>query len=65
MGVTIEEAKKLDHFVCAECSSDDDIKKPQTTFSSSPGSDSKVNLQFFYTFVLIICFSQHMSELVV
>ncbi|XP_073220038.1 chromatin remodeling protein EBS-like isoform X2 [Cicer arietinum] len=41
VGVTIEEAKKLDHFMCAECSSDDDIKKPQTTFSSSPGSDSK------------------------
>jgi len=40
--MTIEEAKKLDHFVCAECSSDDDLKKPQAAFPVSPGSDSKV-----------------------
>ncbi|XP_047162664.1 chromatin remodeling protein EBS-like isoform X2 [Vigna umbellata] len=32
VGMTIEEAKKLDHFVCSECSSDDDMKKPQATF---------------------------------
>ncbi|KAK7405856.1 hypothetical protein VNO78_07466 [Psophocarpus tetragonolobus] len=41
VGMTIEEAKKLDHFVCSECSSDDDIKKPQATFSASPGADGK------------------------
>jgi len=43
--MTIEEAKKLDHFVCSECSSDDDmnIKKPQATFSASPVADGKVN----------------------
>lgn len=40
--MTIEEAKKLDHFVCSECSSDDDMKKPQATFPVSPGSDIKV-----------------------
>ena len=42
--MTIEEAKKLDHFVCSECSSDDDMKKPQATFPVSPGSDGKVRL---------------------
>ncbi|KAG4386110.1 hypothetical protein GLYMA_12G227900v4 [Glycine max] len=42
VGMTIEEAKKLDHFVCSECSSDDDMKKPQATFPVSPGSDGKV-----------------------
>ncbi|OIW08228.1 hypothetical protein TanjilG_15189 [Lupinus angustifolius] len=42
MGMTIEEAKKLEHFVCSECSSSDDLKKPQVTFSASPGADGKV-----------------------
>ncbi|TKY66453.1 Lysine-specific demethylase PHF2 [Spatholobus suberectus] len=41
VGMTIEEAKKLDHFVCSECSTDDDMKKPQATFSVSPGADGK------------------------
>jgi hypothetical protein len=40
--MTIEEAKKLDHFVCSECSSDDDLKKPPAVFPVSPGSDGKV-----------------------
>ncbi|RZB83139.1 Chromatin remodeling protein EBS isoform B [Glycine soja] len=44
VGMTIEEAKKLEHFVCSECSSDDDMKKPHATFSVSPGSDVKVRL---------------------
>ena len=42
VGMTIEEAKKLDRFMCSECSSDDDVKKPQTVFSDSPGADAKV-----------------------
>lgn len=45
--MTIEEAKKLDHFVCSECSSDDDMKKPQATFPLSPADDSKVRLPVF------------------
>ncbi|RZC08858.1 Chromatin remodeling protein EBS isoform A [Glycine soja] len=45
MGMTIEEAKKLDHFVCSECSSDDDMKKPQATFSASLGADGKLQNQ--------------------
>ncbi|WZY69185.1 hypothetical protein YC2023_001425 [Brassica napus] len=42
VGMTIEEAKKLDHFVCAECSSDDDVKKSQNGFTASPADDVKV-----------------------
>lgn len=42
--MTIEEAKKLEHFVCTECSSDDDIKRTQNGFSSSPAADVKVRL---------------------
>ncbi|KAL9452105.1 hypothetical protein AB3S75_004969 [Citrus x aurantiifolia] len=42
VGMTIEEAKKLEHFVCTECSSDDDIKRTQNGFSSSPAADVKV-----------------------
>lgn len=42
--MTIEEAKKLDHFVCAECSSDDDVKKSQNGFTASPADDVKVCL---------------------
>ncbi|RYQ96618.1 hypothetical protein Ahy_B08g092440 isoform B [Arachis hypogaea] len=50
VGMTIEEAKKLDHFVCSECSSDDDMKKPQATFPVSPGSDGKA-IVFLVTMV--------------
>ncbi|XP_020231356.2 chromatin remodeling protein EBS, partial [Cajanus cajan] len=42
VGITIEEANKLDHFVCSECLSHDDMENPQVTFPVSPESDSKV-----------------------
>lgn len=45
--MTIEEAKKLDHFVCAECSSDDDVKKSQNGFTASPADDAKVRFSLF------------------
>nr|GEW59200.1 chromatin remodeling protein EBS-like [Tanacetum cinerariifolium] len=40
MGMTIEEAKKLEQFMCAECTSDDDTKRPLDTIS--PSSDGMV-----------------------
>lgn len=43
VGMTIEEAKKLDHFVCSECASEDDAKRTQNGFSSSP-IDAKVRI---------------------
>lgn len=43
VSMTIEEAKKLDHFVCCECASDADIKKNENTFSASPVADGKVS----------------------
>lgn len=54
VGMTIEEAKNLDHFVCSECSSE-----AQTTFLASPANDGKVRLlvliptEFGYTLILV------------
>lgn len=42
VGMTIEEAKKLDRFLCSECSSDDEVKRSQNGFASSPTDDVKV-----------------------
>lgn len=44
VGMTIDEAKKLDHFVCSECASDDDVKRSQNGFSASPTTDGKVRV---------------------
>ncbi|KAI8009798.1 Chromatin remodeling protein EBS [Camellia lanceoleosa] len=41
MGMTIEEAKKLEHFMCAECSSDDDAKRSLNSFPVSPSVQTK------------------------
>ncbi|MBA0627087.1 hypothetical protein Godav_004638, partial [Gossypium davidsonii] len=43
IGMTIEEAKMLEHFVCFECS-EDDFKQFQNGFHASPVSDAKVGL---------------------
>ena len=43
VSMTIEEAKKLDHFVCSECASDADIKKTENIFSASPVAEDKVS----------------------
>lgn len=49
--MTIEEAKKLEHFVCVECSSDEDgVKRSQNGFASSPTNDLKVNIVFALSF---------------
>ena len=36
MGMTIEQAKKLDHFLCSDCSSEDDAKRSVNGFPASP-----------------------------
>ncbi|KAJ4849001.1 hypothetical protein Tsubulata_041280 [Turnera subulata] len=41
MGMTIEEAKKLDHFLCSDCSSDDDAKRSLNAFPVSPPLEPK------------------------
>lgn len=45
VGMTIEEAKKLEHFVCSECSSDDDVKRSQNGFTSSPIDDNDIKVR--------------------
>lgn len=53
MGMTIEDAKKLDHFLCSDCSSDDDAKRPLNAFPVSPSVETKVrNL-----YLCLSCFS--------
>lgn len=39
--MTIEAAKKLDHFLCSDCS-DDEAKRSQNAFPTSPTADTKV-----------------------
>lgn len=48
MGMTIEEAKKLDHFLCSDCSSDVDAKRSLNTFSVSPSVEAKVRAHMFH-----------------
>ncbi|GFY99085.1 PHD finger family protein [Actinidia rufa] len=43
MGMTIEEAKKLDQFMCSDCSSDDDAKRSLNSFPVSPSVEAKVS----------------------
>ena len=50
MGMTIEEAKKLDHFLCSDCSSDDDAKRSLNAFPVSP-SEAKVRYLYFHLFM--------------
>ncbi|KAJ6804106.1 chromatin remodeling protein EBS-like [Iris pallida] len=42
MDMTIEQAKKLDQFLCADCSSEDDDKPSMNGFPVSPISEPKV-----------------------
>ncbi|XP_049352436.1 chromatin remodeling protein EBS-like isoform X1 [Solanum verrucosum] len=44
MGMTIEEAKKLDPFLCSDCSSEDDAKRPLNSFHVEP----KLVVRSFY-----------------
>lgn len=42
MGMTIEEAKKLDQFLCSDCKSGDDAKRSLNAFPVSPSVEAKV-----------------------
>lgn len=44
MGMTIEEAKKLENFLCSDCSSDDDAKRPLNAFPVSSSVETKVRI---------------------
>ncbi|TYK20327.1 protein mlo2-like isoform X2 [Cucumis melo var. makuwa] len=43
MGMTIEEAKKLDHFLCSDCSSENEAKRSLNAFPVSPSAEAKNN----------------------
>lgn len=40
--MTIEDAKKLEQFLCSECSSDEDAKGQLNSFRVSPSAEVKV-----------------------
>lgn len=57
MGMTIEEAKKLEHFLCSDCSSDDDAKRSLNAFPVSPSVEAKVGtLALLCVYVLLFHF---------
>lgn len=42
MGMTIEQAKKIDHYMCADCAKENGAKRLSNSYPVSPNSDSKV-----------------------
>jgi protein-arginine kinase activator protein McsA len=54
MGMTIEQAKKIDNFLCAECAKENGTKRPSNSYPSSPSSDSKVSKGFFFHFLTVL-----------
>ena len=42
MGMTIEQAKKIDHYMCSDCAKENGAKRPSNSYPVSPNSDSKV-----------------------
>ncbi|PKA50649.1 hypothetical protein AXF42_Ash017988 [Apostasia shenzhenica] len=57
MGMTIEQAKKLDQFLCSDCSSDDDAKRSPNGCPVSPMSEPKVRMVLVCC-LFNICFAQ-------
>ncbi|THU54595.1 hypothetical protein C4D60_Mb10t26770 [Musa balbisiana] len=45
MGMTIEQAKKLDHFLCSDCDSQNDAERSMNGFPASPSSEPKLVLK--------------------
>ncbi|KAL5677453.1 hypothetical protein ACJX0J_013584, partial [Zea mays] len=41
MGMTIEQAKKIDHYMCSDCAEKNGAKRPSNSYPVSPNSDSK------------------------
>ena len=58
--MTIEEAKKLDHFLCSDCVSEEDPKKAGNTFSASPMADGKVQCLSHFGVVISLFHSIHL-----
>ena len=57
MGMSIEDAKKLDHFLCSDCSSDEETKRPSNSFPLSPSVEKVNNLGFdlYFMFAYVAC----------
>jgi len=46
MGMTIEQAKKIDHYMCSDCAKENGAKRTSNSYLVPPNSDSKVILFF-------------------
>ncbi|PRQ28356.1 putative Zinc finger, RING/FYVE/PHD-type [Rosa chinensis] len=43
VNISNEVAKKLEHYICSECSADEDVKKPHNSVPASLADDVKVD----------------------
>lgn len=53
MGMTIEEAKKLEYFLCTDCSAEDDAKRSINQFPVSPTTETKVKMCLPFSLALV------------
>jgi hypothetical protein len=51
MGMTIEQAKKIDHYMCSDCAKENGAKRTSNSYPVPPNSDSKV-IPFFSLYQL-------------
>jgi len=42
MGMTIEQAKKIDHYMCSDCAKENGAKRTSNSYLVPPNSDSKI-----------------------
>lgn len=47
VGMSVEQTKQLEQFVCSDCASDQNVKKPQNSGATSPIPSDKVSLAVF------------------
>ena len=66
MGMTIEQAKKIDHYMCSDCAKENGAKRTSNSYPGPTNSDSKVIAFFLCLYqlshdcidcLLLFCFS--------
>jgi hypothetical protein len=57
MGMTIEQAKKIDHYMCSDCVKENGAKRPSNSYPVSPNSDAKVSAFFSFSCIWVDYFS--------
>jgi hypothetical protein len=62
MGMTIEQAKKIDHYMCSDCVKENGAKRLSHSYPVSPNSDAKVSAFFFSSLGGVDYFSNFWSQ---